>query len=203
MGAEMSVDRVMDEVRKDAVFYRRSGGGVTFSGGEPLVQAEFVTECLRLSKRWGYHTAVETCGQVAWDGLHAAAAHTDLFLYDVKVVDADRHREWMGPDNRRIVANLERLLATGAQVIVRTPIVPGCNDDEISLEALAGFAAAHPRVRRYELLPYHRLGLHKYAALDMPQPDSLEEPPDGRLEVMADRVAAVSGAECVVRHGLK
>ena len=91
MGREVTADEVMAEVRRDAPFFRRSGGGVTFSGGEPLAQPDFLFECLRRCRRWGYHTAVETCGQARWDDLREAATITDLFLYDLKQLDSARH----------------------------------------------------------------------------------------------------------------
>ena len=92
----MTAVEIMEEVRGDALFFRRSGGGVTFSGGEPLCQAEFLPECLRLGPRWGYHTTVETCGHVPWEDLRTAAEHADLFLYDLKLVDPERHYELTG-----------------------------------------------------------------------------------------------------------
>ena len=194
----MSVDQLMGEVRKDAVFYRRSGGGVTFSGGEPLQQASFLVECLRRCQLWGYHTTVETCGQTSWADLRAAAEHTDLFLYDVKHLDPERHRQYTGRDNRRILGNLVRLLDMGARVVVRVPIVPSCNDEADNVRALAIFAAEHHPIRRIELLPYHRLGLHKYAAVGAPPPSPLEEPRSDLLESMCRYVADVSGVECKV-----
>lgn len=201
MGREITVDEVMDEVRRDAMFYRRSGGGVTFSGGEPLAQSQFVLEALRRSRRWGYHTAVETCGQVHWEELRRAAAYTDLFLYDVKQLDPERHRECTGVDNGLILKNLERLLATRAHVTVRTPVVPGCNDRAADLDALARFAAAHPDIDSIELLPYHRLGDHKYEALGRDAPAIEGDGVPGRLDEMAARVAERGGVRCTVTRG--
>ncbi len=201
MGREMAVDEVMDEVRRDAVFYRRSGGGVTFSGGEPLSQPAFLVEALRRSRRWGYHTAVETCGQARWEDLRTAAAHTDLFLYDVKQLDPVRHRELVGCDNELILANLEKLLALGARVTVRVPVVPGCNDGAADLDALARYAAGHPDIDSIELLPHHRLGDHKYEALGRPAPRIGGDRAPGRLEDMAARVAERGGVRCTVTHG--
>jgi len=202
MGRDVTVDEVMAEVRRDAPFYRRSGGGVTFSGGEPFSQPEFLLECLRRSRRWGYHTTVETCGQASWEDIARAAEVTDLFLYDLKHLDTRKHKLLTGVGNEAIIENLERLLDLGADVTVRVPIIPDANDDEESIEALAAFVAAHPRLRRVELLPGHALGAHKYSALDL-APPPVETPGSERLEAMVARVAArAPGVSCVVTHGL-
>ncbi len=202
MGREMTVAEVLAEVGRDAVFFRRSGGGVTFSGGEPLAQAEFVLECLQRCRRWGYHTTVETCGQVRWEDLRAAAEVVDLFLYDLKQIDSARHRELTGQGNELIVDNLERLLESGAAVTVRMPVVPGANDDPESLMGLAEFVAGHPEIRSVELLPYHPLGRHKYDALDVCW-TVFEKPDPATLQAMAaDLGAAAGGVDCVVSQGL-
>jgi pyruvate formate lyase activating enzyme len=202
MGRDVGVDEIMEEVRRDAVFYRRSSGGVTFSGGEPLSQPEFLLACLRRCRRWGYHTAVETCGQARWDDLRKAADVTDLFLYDLKCVDPLRHAGLTGVSNELILRNLERLLMLGAAVTVRVPVVPGANDDPESLEALAAFVASLPLVRRVELLPCHALGTHKYAALDL-APPSLESPAPEWLAAAAAQLARQApGVEWLVTQGL-
>jgi len=202
MGRQVTIDEVMAEVRRDAVFFRRSGGGVTFSGGEPLAQPGFLLECLRRCRRWGYHTAVETCGQAGWEDLREAALFTDLFLYDLKQLDSARHRTLTGQGNELILGNLERLLGLGVAVTVRVPVVPGANDDRESLSALAGFVARHRGIRSVELLPYHPLGLHKYDALDVAW-SRVEKPDPAGLEAMAAYVAEVAaGVDCVVTRGL-
>jgi pyruvate formate lyase activating enzyme len=202
MGREMTADDVLAVVRRDAPFYRRSGGGVTFSGGEPFSQPEFLLECLRRTRRLGYHTTVETSGQARWDDLAAAAEVADLFLYDLKQLDPLRHEELTGMGNERILANLERLLEATAEVVVRVPVVPGANDDRESIEALAGFVARNVRLRRIELLPAHALGAHKYSALDQ-TPPTLAPPGPEQLARMAAAVqAAAPGVECTVTHGL-
>ena len=202
MGRDVSVDEVMAEVRRDAPFYRRSGGGVTFSGGEPFVQPAFLLECLRRSRRWGYHTAVETCGQARWEDMARAAEHTDLVLYDLKQLDPARHEELTGVGNELILENLGRLLETGVAVKVRVPVIPGANDDAESLAGLAGFVAQHAGIRGIELLPYHPLGLHKYEALDLPWRE-FDKPDAASLEAMADKVSELAGGvECLVCRGL-
>jgi pyruvate formate lyase activating enzyme len=202
MGRQVTAEEVMTEVGRDAPFFRRSGGGVTFSGGEPLAQAEFLLECLRRCRRWGYHTAVETCGHARWEDLRTAADVTDLFLYDLKLVDPLRHERLTGVRNERIIRNLEQLLALGAGVTVRVPVVPGVNDDRESIAALAAFVANHPGIRRVELLPCHALGAHKYVALDL-EPPPLVSPAPERLAAAADELARrAPGVECRARQGL-
>ena len=201
MGREVTADDVIADVRRDAPFYRRSGGGVTFSGGEPLSQPAFLLACLRRCRRLGYHTTVETCGQARWEDLVAAAEVADLFLYDLKQLDPERHEQLTGAGNELVLENLEQLLATGAEVRVRVPVVPGANDDAASVAALADFVARHPGIRKLELLPYHPLGLHKYAALDL-HLQEFEKPGAADLEVMAAEVSRRSGClDCVVTRG--
>ena len=202
LGREVTADEVMAEVRRDAPFFRRSGGGVTFSGGEPLAQPALLLECLRRCRRWGYHTAVETCGHARWGDLAEAASLTDLFLYDLKALDPARHEELAGLGNELILENLEKLLEAGADVTVRVPVVPGANDDRESLTALAAFVAGHPRLRRVDLLPCHALAAHKYAALDL-APPVLERPDPERLAAAAAEVERrAPGVECRVVQGL-
>jgi pyruvate formate lyase activating enzyme len=202
MGRDATAAEIMAEARRDAPFFRRSGGGVTFSGGEPLAQPAFLLQCLRRCRRWGYHAAVETCGQAPWEDLAAAAELTDLFLYDLKALDPVRHEELTGVGNELILENLERLLAAGADVVVRVPVVPGANDDAARLEALAAFVAGHPKLRRVDLLPCHALAAHKYAALDL-VPPAVGRPEPQRLAAAAAAVTArAPDVECRVVQGL-
>jgi len=166
------------------------------------MQPALLLECLRRSRRWGYHTAVETCGQARWDDMAAVAELADLFLYDLKQLDSARHEELTGVGNELILENLERLLEAGAGVTVRMPVIPGANDDDESLAGLADFVARHPGVRSVELLPYHPLGLHKYEALDLHWRE-FEKPDAANLEEMAGRVSELAGrVDCVISRGL-
>lgn len=167
VGRIMGVDEVLREVGQDAIFYSRSGGGLTLSGGEPLAQAAFAAELLRRYKGdyGGFHTTVETCGEAAWEDLALVAPHVDLFLYDIKHMDGFEHRRLTGAGNERILENAARLAASGVSVIVRLPLVPGVNDDEHNLRRTAEFARSVLRVDRLDLLPYHRLGEPKYSRL--------------------------------------
>jgi pyruvate formate lyase activating enzyme len=164
-GREVTVEEVMAEIERDRVFYDESGGGVTFSGGEPLSQAEFLLELLQACKRRGIRTALDTCGHVAPEVFRQVAEHVDVFLYDLKIVSDERHLEFTGVGNESIHENLSWLSEQGAKVIVRFPLLPGINDDEENVRALAAFLsslAGHPSV---DILPYHRAGLDKYERL--------------------------------------
>jgi pyruvate formate lyase activating enzyme len=160
-GHEVSVEGLVAQVMRDRVFYAESGGGVTFSGGEPLRQAEFVLSCLETLKGLGIHTAVDTCGLVERDDLLRAAAVADLFLYDIKHTDPATHLQWSGAPNGRILDNLVALAAVHDEIWVRVPVVPGVNDDAFNLRQTAALAASLPGVRRVSLLPYHELGAEK------------------------------------------
>jgi pyruvate formate lyase activating enzyme len=170
IGCRMTVDEVLAEALKDRIFYDDSGGGVTFSGGEPLDQPAFLLALLQACRRQGLHTAVDTSGYAAEEDLLAIAVLTDLFLYDLKVIDDRRHREWTGVSNKLILKNLQALGQAHARIWIRVPIIPGCNDDREQLQAIARVAASIPGVVQLNLLPYHPAGIHKRASLGQPQP---------------------------------
>ncbi len=159
------------------MFYEQSGGGVTFSGGEPLSQAEFVFACLESLNARGIHTAVDTCGLVDRDVLLRAARLADLFLFDIKHADEASHAEWVGAPNDRILANLESLARVHAEIWVRVPLVPGVNDDTENLRRTAALAASLPGVRRVSLLPYHELGEDKRERVGVPGATFRADPP--------------------------
>ena len=160
----MRVNEVIEEVLKDEVFYVNSGGGVTLSGGETLMQAEFSAAVLKECKQKGLHTAIETSGHVGWPLIEKIIPYTDLFLYDLKHMDPKTHRAHISVDNRLILANLEKLSKTGKEIIVRTPVVPGFNDSAGEIDAIARFAA-HLGIGELHLLPYHPFGRGKYRLL--------------------------------------
>lgn len=170
LGQPMTVDEVLAEVLQDRMFYEESGGGVTFSGGEPLGQPDFLRELLRACRASGISTAVDTCGYAPWEQLASIAPLTDLFLYDLKTIDDKRHVAYTGASNKLILANLKALGRIHANIWVRVPIVPGFNDDGAALEAIGRFAAAVPSVRQVNLLPYHATGASKLARLGRTYP---------------------------------
>ena len=166
LGKEMQAAEVVAEVQKDSVFYRNSDGGVTLSGGEPLMQPEFAIEVLRRCKKLGIHTAVETAGCLPWENIETVLPYADLFLYDLKNLDNTEHRGATGQGNTRILNNLNALCQTDRHVILRMPIIPGFNDSADSIGQLAKLCLTlGPGLEHLELLPYHNLGVHKYAIL--------------------------------------
>lgn len=164
-GWEMTVDEVMVEILKDQIFFEESGGGVTFSGGEPLWQAGFLRQLLLACREQGVHTVVDTSGLAPWEELESVAGLTDLFLYDVKLIDDRAHRKFTGVSNAQILANLRRLGDGRQRIWVRVPVIPGINDSHENLEATADLAASMSGVERICLLPYHPLGEDKLRRL--------------------------------------
>lgn len=168
-GTLMRVEEVLDEVLRDASYYTRTGGGVTLSGGEAAVQFRFSAAILSGLKEKGIHTALETCGQVPRENLEALLPLTDIVYFDIKHMDADRHQDLTGQDNRLILQNLELCVRAGSNVVLNLPLIPGCNDSPENLEALA----SHMRLLgldRLRVLPFHRLGAHEYEELGMEWP---------------------------------
>ena len=185
---------------EDRAFYAHSGGGVTVSGGEPLLQADFVRALFERLKEQGVHTAVDTCGNVPWAAFESVLPFTDLFLFDVKHIDSAAHRALTGAGNERILDNLRRLSDAGARIEIRMPLVPGANDGMDTLERI-GALLDDLNVETMRVLPYHALARSKYAALGKPDtmPD-VPSPDDGQIAravtaLRAHGVNAVSGRE--------
>ena len=165
VGQKISSDEVLSEVIRDKVFYRNSGGGVTLSGGEPLMQAEFSAEILKKAKENGIHTAIETCGFEAADKIRQMAEYTDLWLYDYKETNPKLHKEFTGVHNELIINNLKLLNAMGEKIVLRCPIIPGYNDRYEHFDGICGIANSLENILRVEMEPYHTLGKEKYTAL--------------------------------------
>jgi pyruvate formate lyase activating enzyme len=163
-GKDMSCREVMETVLRDKPFYDSSGGGLTLTGGEPLMQHGFSLSLLKAARESGIGTCVETSGHAAPERLLAIAEHTDLFLYDWKMTDEALHRQWTGATNGLILGNLKALDASGAKIVLRCPIVPGLHG-EAHLSGIAQAANRLRNVREIHVMPYHRLGAAKYAAL--------------------------------------
>ncbi len=166
-GELMDVEEVMAAIRRDVPFYDASGGGVTFSGGEPLMQPTFLAALLERCRRERIGAAIETCGHANRHAVLRAMKHAPLFLYDVKLADDTRHRAVTGASNALILANLRELAARGAGIVIRLPLVPGVTDDEDNVRGIATLAAS-AGVSRIDVLPYHRAGVAKYARLGRP-----------------------------------
>ncbi|MFA4932213.1 MAG: glycyl-radical enzyme activating protein [Caldisericia bacterium] len=196
-GRVMTVAEVMGELVRDRVFFEESGGGVTFSGGEPFMQPAFLQSLLEACQDEGISTTVETCGMTDQGELLGMADKVDLFLYDVKLMDTARHGEATGVGNERILANLAALAAAHARVIVRFPMIPGVNDDSENVGLMV--AMMHRLgLREIDLLPYHRIGTDKYRRLGRPyQLADLQSPLAEDLENIR-RMFADTGIEASV-----
>lgn len=179
-GKKAAPKEVAELLLEDTVFYMESGGGVTFSGGEPLLQSKFLAETMKLLKQHGIHIAVDTCGEVPWSAFTDVLPYTDLFLFDIKHLDSEAHRRGTGRGNERILVNLERLGKEGSAVEIRTPVIPGYNDNMEHLQSIAQLLRQHPTVRTWRLLPYHSMAKGKYEALGMEYPMPETEMPDAK-----------------------
>jgi len=160
----MTVDEVMKKVKKDSIFYRNSGGGVTASGGEPTYQPKFLLEFLKACRRSRIHTCLETCGYVSWQVLEEVLEYTKLILYDIKHMDSNAHMKLTGVDNKLILENAERIVKKGIPLIIRVPLIPEHNDSNQNMQNLAKFAT-ELGVPKIDLIPYHKLGVGKYERL--------------------------------------
>lgn len=188
-GRSITVDALCAELSRDADYFADSGGGVTFSGGEPLLQAEFVAEALRVLAGRGVHTAVDTSGHAPWAAFEATLPHAGLYLYDIKAADARKHEALCGADGVRVRDNLRALAARGARLWVRVPVIPGENDSPEDIEALRALllqSGVTRAIERLELLPYHALGRDKYAALGLTLPRAFMPPTAARMRALAD-----------------
>ncbi len=181
VGRRITVAQLMAEVEKDRVFYDQSGGGVTFSGGEPLAQPQFLKACLRAAKDAGLHTVLDTSGYAASQHLAELMHDVDLFLYDLKHMDAGEHRRLTGVDNAGILNNLRMLMDSGRAVRARFPLIPGLNDGD-NIHHLGTFLQ-DIGVQHVHVLPYHGMAVDKYARLgkEALQTDS-EAPAEERIE---------------------
>jgi pyruvate formate lyase activating enzyme len=168
LGRVMSVDEVMQVLRKEKVFMDESGGGVTFSGGEPLFQPVFLLELLKSCKTEGMHTVVDTSGYASQKVIDSIRPDTDLFLYDLKLINSDEHFYWTGVQNSIILANFDRLINAGAKVRVRIPLIPGVNLSDDKLEKVFAFLEPYQdKIDGVDLLPFHGTAAHKYDRIGM------------------------------------
>jgi pyruvate formate lyase activating enzyme len=191
MGKQISAREVLEEIRKDAIFYERSGGGVTLSGGEPLVQPEFATAILRLCKGAYIHTALETCGQAQWEAFEEVLKSVDLLLYDFKHMEPAKHEEYTSVSNHLILDNVRRAChKLSIPIWARVPVIPGYNDSMDNIEATARFIAEELGncVKRVNLLPYHRLGETKFERLEVDYKVSSSPPDQEHLQELQEVV---------------
>jgi pyruvate formate lyase activating enzyme len=185
-GRWMAVDEVMNVIREDAPFYARSGGGVTLSGGEPLVQSDFTTSLLRACKGEGFHTALDTAGHVPWRTIAKALPHTDIVLYDLKHISQTQHQRHTGVSNQLISKNLKRLSASDVPIEIRMVIVPTINNSKRAIDEAGRLLASLDNITAVRLLPYHRFAGSKYVSLGLANtmPDA-PSPSNSQLEQIA------------------
>ena len=164
-GKEYTPDELLREALKDKIFYETSGGGITCSGGECMLQIDCLEELLKQCKTNGIHTAVDTAGHVPYEYFERILPYTDLFLYDIKCMNSEKHRQYTGVGNERILENLKRLLQSDAPVWIRIPVIPSVNDTLEEMRAIQQYWEQYGTPKKIELLPYHAMGEHKYTAL--------------------------------------
>ncbi len=198
-GESMMVAEVWDAVRRDKMFYDTSGGGVTVSGGEPLIWAKFVRELFDLCRQERIDTCIETCGFAEPEVFLEVLPVTDHFLFDLKLMDPDAHRKFTGQSNAQILKNAALLLENGADVLFRQPLVPGVNDSIENIKATARFLISlGNNATRLQLMPYHRMGVAKYKALDLPYTlEGLGAAEDALVEAV-QRAYAGHGINCTI-----
>jgi pyruvate formate lyase activating enzyme len=165
-GKEMNVEEVFQEIARDKPFYQDSGGGVTVSGGEPLSQPDFVTELFKQCQGVNIHTCIETSGYADSGAWEKVLPHTDLLLFDMKLINSSEHLRVTGKSNDKILNNLRLVATTGVPVIIRIPVIPSINNSEESITDIARYVAGLNGLREVNLMPYHRLGVGKYKMLD-------------------------------------
>lgn len=184
-GKEYTVDEVFDTVKRDKAFYETSGGGVTLSGGEPLLQIDFAAELLKKCKENGINTAVETAANVPWEYFERVLPYLDEVLCDIKCIDESRHRELTGVSNKQILANAEKLKASGIKITFRMPVIPGLNDCEA--EKAREFTKGFP----FELLAYHETGKSKYEQLNMDYAVDAAPADTADMTALAEKIGAM------------
>ena len=186
-GYEIDVETLWEQIKADRAFWDRSGGGVTLSGGEPLIQQQFVRAFLSYCQNRHVHTAIETCGYVSESHFDAMLPHVDLVIFDFKIEDSGAHERYTAASNQRIKKNLLNLLKSNKDVLVRLPLIPGYNDSPAMIKKTGEFLAKARKGLPVEVLPYHRLGERKYAQLGRQYGLSeVKTPDDTRLKAVAD-----------------
>lgn len=189
VGHVVTVKQVVSELKKDAVFYEHSEGGVTFSGGEPLMQPDFLFLLLKESKKQGMHTAVDTSGYAPWSVFKRIMKYVDLFLYDLKLMDDVEHMKYTGVSNSLIMRNLKRLATCNVEISIRFPVITGVTDNSHNLRAIGQFLRGLDSIDRVELLPYNYLCKDKYRRMGKRYAlESLEPPSDELLQTIGRRL---------------
>jgi pyruvate formate lyase activating enzyme len=198
-GEILDSDQIMDTILKDRHFYEESGGGVTFSGGEPMMQIDALLELLRECKKNGLHTTIDTSGFARKDDFEMVLDHTDLFLYDLKNMDPALHKKYTGVDNKLILKNADFLLEKGANLIFRIPVIPGINTDKEEVSGMISYMKERKEsLTEIHLLPYHRIAENKYFRLRIKQQmPEVSEPDEAILKELKDKFVS-TGLEVLI-----
>jgi pyruvate formate lyase activating enzyme len=189
IGEEITVDMVLDEIEKDRIFYDESGGGATFSGGEPLMQPEFLSAMLDQCRARGIHTAIDTTCYTKPETIRDIAGKADMFLCDIKHMDSSIHKQYTGVENDLILDNIRELAGTGIKMVIRVPIIPDFNDDRKNIENTVQFVKSLGGIEEIDILPYNRGGLEKSVRLsDELSLMQTEAPGDDKMEDIANTI---------------
>lgn len=199
-GRAYDIEELFKEINKDYMFYSMYGGGVTFSGGEPLMQPEYLTQIAKKCKENRINTAIESCGLGDYEKFKEALPYIDYAFLDIKHIDSEIHKQFTGVGNKEIMHNVELIAATGIPITIRTPVVPGYTDSNENIIGIAEYIRRFPSVESLELLKYHQLGVPKYKALGRPYPLAGVMPPQDNkmreLVRLANKILEGSGKQC-------
>jgi pyruvate formate lyase activating enzyme len=200
VGRATRADDILKEIEKDVTFYDESGGGATFSGGEPLMQPDFLEALLEGCKERNINTALDTCGYASWETLDRIKDKVDLFLYDIKSMDDRTHEKYTGVSNKLIIQNFKRLAKNGSSISVRFPVIPGINDDAENVTRTGEFALSQS-VKQICLLPYHRAGIEKYRSLEKTYKlEDIQSPSDEKMQMIKEKLITL-GLEVTIGGG--
>lgn len=199
-GRDVTVEEVMEIVEKDRPYYRRSGGGLTLSGGESLCQPDFTRALLTCAKAAGIRTAMESMGCASYEVIESILPYLDTYLLDIKHTDTEKHQRFTGRDNQLMLKNAKRIAASGqTELIIRVPVIPTFNETEEEIKSIAAFSDRLEGVERICLLPYHRLGKDKYTALKREYPmEGILPPSNEHMEKLKQVVESTTGLICQI-----
>lgn len=197
-GEDITVEELMPRLIRDEFYFRRSGGGITLSGGECLLQPDFAPHLLHACHDMGYTTAIETTGYQKWEIIEKYLPHLDYVLMDIKHMNSEKHREFTGVPNELILENAVKFAKSGVDLTIRVPVIPGFNNTPEEIADIASFAAKLPNVKKLHLLPYHRLGEGKYTALGREYKMSGIKPMESEYMKMLLETARKSGLYCQI-----
>lgn len=200
MGRDVTVEEVMEIVEKDRAYYRRTGGGLTLSGGESLCQPEFATALLQAAQEQGISTAMESMGYAEWEVIDGLLPYLDQYLLDIKHMNPQKHKEYTGKSNERMLENAMKIARSGkTELSIRVPVIPGFNDTLEEIRDIAAYTRKLCNVKRMHLLPYHRLGQDKYEGLGRPYLMGDVMPPENeKMEALLKIAEQTSGIECQI-----